>query len=205
VFGLMMVSLSTEYYQFFLAQAVVAGCGSGIVFNAALSPIVTWFLKKRATAFGIVASGSSVGGVVLPIMLDRLTRQIGFPWAIRALAFMILGLCAISCLTVKSRLPPRPVKNPDYIKPFREPAMLLNIIAGFFFYWGMFLPFNYITLQASTAGMSPKLVPYLLSIINAVRWVTSSAIFDIFTHQFTVSLVASSLASWPISLDASTA
>ncbi|KAH8199072.1 hypothetical protein TruAng_006759 [Truncatella angustata] len=170
VFGLMMVSLSSKYYQFFLAQAVVAGCGSGIVFNASLSPIVTWFYKKRATAFGIVASGSSVGGVVLPIMLDRLTQTIGFPWAIRVVAFMFLGLCGITCLTVKSRLPPRPkpFHIRDYLKPFREPAMCLNMVAGFFFYWGMFLPFNYLTLQATAAGMSPSLVPYLLSILNAV-------------------------------------
>lgn len=30
---------------------------------------------------GIVSGGSSLGGVFLPIMFNRLITQIGFPWA----------------------------------------------------------------------------------------------------------------------------
>lgn len=71
VFGLMMVSLSKEYYQFFLAQGVVAAVGSSAVFNACMSSVVSWFFKRRAAAFGIMVSGSSLGGVVLPIMMNH--------------------------------------------------------------------------------------------------------------------------------------
>jgi MFS family permease len=170
-FGLMMTSLSTEYYQFFLAQAIVSAAGSGAVFNAAMSSTTTWFFKRRSAAFGLIASGSSLGGVCLPIMMNHLIPRIGFPWTIRIIAFMFLGLCGISCVTVKSRLPPRPkpflLKN--YLKPFTEPAMAFTMIAGFLFFWGMFLPFSYITLQAQAAGMDANLAQYLLAILNAVR------------------------------------
>lgn len=61
VFGMMMVSLSTKYYQVFLAQGICVGIGSGLLFTPAVSIVGTYFTTKRAVAMGIVASGSSVG------------------------------------------------------------------------------------------------------------------------------------------------
>lgn len=167
----MMTSLSTEYYQFFLAQAIVSAAGSGAIFNAAMSSTTTWFFRRRAAAFGIVASGSSLGGVCLPILMNHLIPRLGFPWTVRIIAFMFLGMCGVSCLTVKSRLPPRPrpFVLQSYLKPFTEPVMILTMIGGFLFFWGMFLPFSYITLQAQAAGMDPSISQYLLAILNAVR------------------------------------
>lgn len=86
VFGLMMISLSTEYYQIFLSQAIVGSIGSSAVFTACMSSIVTWFFKKRATAFGIMVSGSSLGGVLMPIQMDKMIKSVGFPWMIRTIA-----------------------------------------------------------------------------------------------------------------------
>ncbi|KAL2694538.1 hypothetical protein Neosp_001121 [[Neocosmospora] mangrovei] len=170
VFGLMMVSLSTSYYQIFLSQSIVAAIGSSAVFNASMSSLVTWFFRRRAAAFGIMVSGSSLGGVVLPIMMDKMIKEVGFPWMMRTMAFMFLFLLGISCFTVKSRLPPRPKPFVfmEYINGLREPRMAITVIGFFFFMWGMFLPFNYVLLQAEAAGMSPTLIPYLLPILNAV-------------------------------------
>lgn len=128
VFGLMMVSLASDYYQFFLAQSVVASVGSSAVFNACMSSLVTWFFKRRAAAFGIMVAGSSLGGVVLPIMMTRLIDQLGFPWMIRTMAFMFLALLLTACVTVKSRLPPRPKPFifKEYIDGLRQPAMALT-------------------------------------------------------------------------------
>ncbi|KAF4337535.1 monocarboxylate transporter 2 [Fusarium beomiforme] len=155
IFGLMMVSLSKEYYQFFLSQSIVAAIGSSAVFNACMSSLVTWFFNRRAAAYGIMVSGSSLGGVVLPIMMDKMIKSVGFPWMMRTMAFMFLVLLSISCVTVKSRLPPRPkpfiVK--DYINGLGELPILTTIIGFFLFMWGMFLPFNYVLLQAQAAGI----------------------------------------------------
>ncbi|KAJ4163990.1 hypothetical protein LMH87_005683 [Akanthomyces muscarius] len=170
IFGLMMTSLATEYYQIFLAQSIVASMGSSAIFHSSMSSLVTWFLKNRAVAFGIMVSGSSLAGVVLPIMMDHLIPQIGFPWTIRVVAFLFLGLLVVSNLTIKSRLPPkpRPFVLQEYLDTFKDVKMVLTIVGSFFFMWGMFLPFNYILLQAQAAGMTQKLVPYLLPILNAI-------------------------------------
>ena len=144
VFGLMMTSLSTQYYQFFLAQGVCSAIGASAVFYAGMGSLSTWFFQKRATAFGIMTSGSSLGGVIFPIMVSKLIPEIGFPWTMRAAAFMILGMLIIANLTVKSRLSPKPksVNLMEFVRPLKEPAFLLMCIAGFMFFFGTFLPFN---------------------------------------------------------------
>jgi MFS family permease len=169
-FGLMMLSLSTEYYQIVLSQSILSSLGSGAIFTASLTSTTSWFSKKRATVFGIVNSGSSAGGVVLPIMLTHVFDSIGFAWTTRILGFMFLVMCGISCLLMKTRKPPkpRPFAMSDYLRCFKEPIMVTTMIGGFLFFWGMFLPLNYIVLQAEANGISPNLVPYLVPLINGI-------------------------------------
>ena len=115
VFGLMMTSLCTQYYQFILAQGICSPIGSSLIFYSgmnnmtflseivltatpAMSSVPTWFLKWRALAFGVVAAGSSLGGVIFPIMISHLMPRLDFAWTMRVAAFMILGL--LVCLLV---------------------------------------------------------------------------------------------------------
>lgn len=66
VFGLMMASISSEYYQFLLSQGLCSSLGAGALFYAATNSSSTWFLRRRAFALGIMSSGSSLGGVIFP-------------------------------------------------------------------------------------------------------------------------------------------
>ncbi|KAF2237332.1 MFS general substrate transporter [Viridothelium virens] len=169
VFGLMMTSLATEYYQFILAQGICSALGASMVFYPAMTSLTSWFFHKRAFALGIVASGSSMGGVIFPIMVQRLIPQIGFPWTMRACAFMILGLCIIAILTVKSRLPPvkKPLNLIEFVLPLKEPPYVLLTLGSFLFFLGLFLPFNFLILQGPSIGMSQNLAGYLIPILNA--------------------------------------
>ncbi|KAI1817670.1 monocarboxylate permease-like protein [Poronia punctata] len=168
--GLMLLSLSTEFYQIILTQGIICGVGAAAVFNCANNSTLTWFYKHRAAALGIVISGSSVGGVVLPILMSKLIPRIGFPWTVRILGFIALFCCSVGCFTVKSRLQPRPktFHFVNVVKPFRELTFSLVVAAAFFTYWGIFLPYNYLNIEAQEQGISPTLVPYLLPIVNAV-------------------------------------
>jgi predicted MFS family arabinose efflux permease len=118
-----------------------------------------------------MVSGSSLGGIVLPIMVQHLIRSIGFGWAMRSTAFLMLGLLVFGNFAVKSRLPPskRSPKLADFISPFTEIPFLLLVLASFLVYLGGFLPFNYIIVQAEAGGMSQNLAGYLVPIVNAAR------------------------------------
>jgi nitrate/nitrite transporter NarK len=78
IFGLMMASISSKYWHFIICQGIVSASGASFIFYPALGDVSTWFFKRRAFALGIMASGSSMGGVILPIMIERLIPQVGF-------------------------------------------------------------------------------------------------------------------------------
>ncbi|KAJ6170991.1 MFS transporter asaE [Penicillium chermesinum] len=140
VFGLMMTSLSSEYYQFILAQGICSPFGASAVFNACVNSVSTWFAKRRAFALGVMAAGSSLGGVIFPIMVSKLIPQVGFPWTMRICAFLILGMLGICNLTLKSRLThqPKRVKIMSFVRPLKELKFTVTVAAAFFYFWGCF-------------------------------------------------------------------
>ncbi|GIC91350.1 putative MFS monocarboxylate transporter [Aspergillus udagawae] len=71
-FGLMMLSLSTQYYQVFLSQGLCCGLGSGLIYVPALSLVSTRFTTRRGIAVGLVTSGASV---VPLLMVTTKTRR----------------------------------------------------------------------------------------------------------------------------------
>lgn len=127
--------------------------------------------SERAVALGIVASGSSLGGVIFPILVKHLIPRVGFPWTMRICAFLVLGLCIIANLTVKSRIPPQRKKfgRADLVRIFKDPAYLLTTTACWLFFLGVFVPFTFIVVHAVRFGVSMRLAPYLVSILNAAR------------------------------------
>ncbi|EEQ30417.1 hypothetical protein McanMca71_002306 [Microsporum canis] len=169
VFGLMMTSLSSEYYQFLLAQGVCSPLGAGFLFYSSMNSTVTWFYRKRALAVGIVASGSSLGGIIMPIMITKLIPMLGFPWAMRVCAFLILALCTVACSCIRARIPPhpRPLVLKEFFTPFLEMPFVLLTAATFLYCFGMFLPFTFLVLHARRFGVPDSLASYLVSIFNA--------------------------------------
>ena len=166
-----MTSISSEYYQLVLAQGICSPLGASFVFYAGLSCTATWFQERRALAFGIVASGSSLGGIVFPILLARLLPTVGFGWSLRISGFVVLALLIIANLMVRSRIKPvpRPFSINDYTDPFSESTfvlLMLSVTCGFF---AMFIPINYIVLEAVNNGIDADLSGYLLAILNAGR------------------------------------
>lgn len=105
--GIFMTSLSTKYWQLFLAQGLCTGLGNGLVFCPCLALLSTYFAKKRSLAIGIAASGSSTGGLIYPVIVRQLLLKIGFPWTVRVLGFVMLALQAVALVFTKTRLPPR--------------------------------------------------------------------------------------------------
>lgn len=61
VFGMMMTSLCSKYWQAFLAQGLTVGIGFGMLFLPSVAIVSQYFSTRRAFAFGIAASGSSLG------------------------------------------------------------------------------------------------------------------------------------------------
>ncbi|KAG8355276.1 hypothetical protein FVEN_g6621 [Fusarium venenatum] len=169
VFGLMMTSLSNSYYQVLLGQGVCSAIGVAAVFHPAINSVHGWFDRQKGTAFGILSTGSSIGGIIFPIMVTRIIDKQGFGWAMRISAFMILGLLLITNLTIRNHNPPQPQKwtSAQFLRPMREPEFILLACGFFCLTYGVFIPINYLPTQAQSVGVNPKLTQYLASILNA--------------------------------------
>ncbi|KIW91957.1 uncharacterized protein Z519_06939 [Cladophialophora bantiana CBS 173.52] len=169
VFGIMMTSLGSDYYQILLAQGVCSALGVSAIFQPSVNCAGGWFNRKRGAALGIAFTGSSIGGVVFPIMVSRLIPQVGFGWTMRICAFLILFLLIIANLTIRPYYPPRPhkVTGAELIKPLTEIPFVLLLTGFCIFSFGFYIPINYLPLQALSAGMSTDLAQYLVPILNA--------------------------------------
>jgi len=132
VFGLFMASLSTQYWQLFLAQGVCVGIGNGCLFCPALSLLSTYFSKRRGIAIGIAAAGSATGGMVFPAMVQQLLPKVGFGWTMRSLAFIQLACLVVCNVLMKTRMPPRKAGAVVDWKSFKEITYSL-FAAGMFF------------------------------------------------------------------------
>ncbi|GFG20113.1 MFS transporter, putative [Aspergillus udagawae] len=167
IFSVMMTSLCTKYYQFFLAQGILGGISMGMSLAPALSSTAQYFQKKRAAAMGITIAGSSLGGVIFPIALDHmLYSSLGFAWAVRIVGFIILGVMSFAVLGIRARLPP---KRQRFLKleAFKKPKYVATLTAVFFLNVGIFTPFFYLPLYGEFQGMSTSLAFYLIAIQNA--------------------------------------
>lgn len=163
-----MVSLCTEYWLFMLAQGVLMGSAVAFLQFPAFAAVAQYFEKNRAAAMGITASGSSIGGVIFPIVLSKLLNgsNVGFGWSMRIIGFVILPFMLLACVLIKPRVPPR--KTTVFIvAAWKDKKYCLLVFGMFFMMMGMWTPVFYIPTYAVSKGMSTTLAANLLAIVNA--------------------------------------
>ncbi|KAL0953928.1 hypothetical protein HGRIS_005093 [Hohenbuehelia grisea] len=172
VISIMMTSLcqKDQPYQFFLTQGILFGIGNAMLFTPALAIVSHWFHRRRAFAIGIAASGSSLGGVVYPIMLKSLISKLGFAWAVRICGFLTLACLVISCIIMRPRFPPlgtMSIASAVDFGGFRDVRYSLTAVSAFLLFYALFIPYFYIEDYAKYYDVSPVVTRYLLAILNA--------------------------------------
>lgn len=166
--GLMMVSISTKFWHMILAQGVVIGLASGCLFVPSVAILPQYFQKRRGLANGFAAAGSSIGGVVYPIMFTQLQQRVGFPWASRALGFLSLGTITFSQTLMRQRFAPKEKRKLIQLNAFKEPAFVMFCISMFLGFLGFYNFLFYVQSYAIDTGITGATLGfYLLSMLNA--------------------------------------
>ncbi|CAD6923701.1 unnamed protein product [Tilletia controversa] len=198
VLSCMLMSIATSYWSMFLAQGLLQGVAVGILFPPALTCPAHWFSNRhRGLTLGIVASGSSLGGVVWPIVLDRLIHEdrggIGFPWALRISGFIALGALIPTIPFVRKRL--ASVQRGPFVdmRSFQNRAFVLLLSGQFIIYLGLYSEYYYLPQMAATLAMPSHLIFYLSSAGNGAsaigRWV-AGWLADRYFGRFNVLIVS---------------
>lgn len=168
-FGIVMLSFCNEYYQIFLTQGLIVGISSGILYIPSLACLSTYFTTKRGLAVGIALSGSSIGGMVYPIVFRRLEPTIGFPWATRVVGFIVAGTLGLSILMLKPRIKPgQNSRRRLFDKSAFTDVPFMLFTAGFFFaFSGYYVPiFLEPTFAVHQVKQSEGIAFYLIALLN---------------------------------------
>ncbi|KIJ63093.1 hypothetical protein HYDPIDRAFT_29781 [Hydnomerulius pinastri MD-312] len=196
--SLFMLSLAKpgQYYQIFLSQGVASGIASGLLFVPSLAVLSHHFDDHVAMAMTFVASGTCLGGVVHPIMLNNtINGKLGFANGVRASAGLVSGLLLIACLLVRTRMRP----SSDHVKflvaakkCLHDSAYLFGVSGLTAFIIWFYYPLFYLQLDAVTHGLDRTFSFYSVeSCFESLPWVST----HLLSHVKLVIMNASSFVS----------
>ncbi|KXJ88997.1 major facilitator superfamily domain-containing protein [Microdochium bolleyi] len=91
------------YWQLMLACSLIGGFSGAMLSTTALATVALWFEERRGFAQGIAMAGSSLGGLLIPMILRITFPKYGYAWSMRILALMTAMCLAIGNLLVRGR------------------------------------------------------------------------------------------------------
>lgn len=159
-----------EYHWIFLSLGILVGLGSGILYVPSLALVSAYFSTRRPLATGIAATGSSIGGLMYPVLFRILVDRYGFPWACRTFGLINGGLLLLACFLVRPLTTTTPVgvrKRYIDIAAFRDGLFLMFSISLFLMWLGVDIPFYYLpTFVQEKLTLSANIGDYLLAVMN---------------------------------------
>ncbi|KAI1651112.1 MFS general substrate transporter [Daldinia loculata] len=199
VAGLLCTSFAGQYAWIILSFGVAIGLGSGALYVPSQAVVQAYFPEKTAALpTGISMTGSSVGGIIYPIVFRQLENKFGFSWACRALALANGVFLLIACLLIKPRVPRDTERNtrprPFNCEVFYDWKLILLGICALLLNIGIDVPFYFIsTFVQGKLGLSPTVGDSLLAGINAsslfgrifLTWISNYS-KPLITWQFTI-------------------
>lgn len=179
VLGVMMLSLASQYWQIMLAQGLCVGVGSGILYTPSISLVAATFGPKyRGLAVCFATCGTAIGGILYPIILERLLPTVGFAWATRVLGFVTLAELVLATAMILLSTHRREVRDIDNGRPqaralfdrtaIRDPEFVIMCLGVFFIWLAYWVPsFLIPTFADSALSTSSSTAFHLLVIMNA--------------------------------------
>ncbi|KAE9398983.1 MFS general substrate transporter [Gymnopus androsaceus JB14] len=168
VSGLVGAAFSTKIWQLIITQGIMYSLGGSLLYFPMSTYLFEWFSKKKGLANGVIFSGTGVGGVITPFLVENLLNKYGRKTTLLSLAVAFL-VFSIPCLPfLKPRLPVAQVVDVRAINTrflTYSPFWILfaaNILQGL----GSFLPSLYLPTFASDLKLGTTSGTLALAFIN---------------------------------------
>lgn len=169
--GLFLAGEATKVWHLYLTQGVLFGIGGSAMYIVVINVIPQWFNKRRGLALGLGASGTGIGGIIVPLLIPLLVENFGIQWCYRVHGFIALFFGILATILVKEHLPQkRGSKKLSQIidlKLLKDFNYLLWCISADFCLSGYFIPFFYIPLEATSQGINLRKSSTIISILSA--------------------------------------
>ncbi|KAI5462806.1 major facilitator superfamily domain-containing protein [Mariannaea sp. PMI_226] len=166
--GLLIAGEVREYFGIFLSLSLLVGLGAGCLFVPSVAIVAQYFTTRRPFATGIAAAGGSFGGVVFPIVFKQALDHVGYGWACRILAFIVLATLIWPFIVMKPRSIPGKKRTLLDLAAFKDLSFTLFSLSLFFTFVGLYIPFFYLpSYSRSQLDVSASLAFYLLAVLNS--------------------------------------
>ncbi|KAG2139240.1 major facilitator superfamily domain-containing protein [Suillus clintonianus] len=163
-----------QFYFAFIFQGVLAGFGMGPTDAPTMAIVSHHFSKKRTMVMSLVVSGTSLGTIIHPIMLNHfLNGTVGFARGVRFSAGFVSALLLISCLSMRTRELPAPTGSYTAVarKCSREVPFILMTVGSTLFQIRSFFPVFYLQLDSVKHDIDINFSFYSLVIMNVACFI----------------------------------
>lgn len=168
VFMLLLLAVCREYWQFMLCLGFLGGITSAILTTTALAAVSHWFRDRRGLAAGIAMLGSSMGGIIIPLMLRVTLSRHGWTSALRILALVTLGCVIVGYVCIKTRLPPTLDKRAVIdLKIFKDPRFIFTTVGIFCIEVVLFGTLGLMPSYVRSQGLPGSLGSFQISVVNS--------------------------------------
>lgn len=214
--GLIAAGFSKSFIETFFFHGVFQGIGHGLMFCPAVTMTAVFFKGSRSkmTALGIAGCGASFGGIIFPLIARYTINTKGINWTLWIMCGVVTFTSMLIVLLARTG-PSRKTSTTSTVSKkrivdwhaFKEPTYAFYVVAMFFVFVGLWIPFFYvrefsadalhiskdesfmILIILNAAGIPGRIVPALLADLR---------IGTINTYIITLLLTSTMLLFWPL-------
>lgn len=136
------------------------GVGASFNYVAIMGVAPQWFTKRRGLALGIITSGSGIGGLAIPFIMNASNQSIGANWTYRIMGFVCFACGVVAFCFVKERTPkPKTKKKLSQIlrlECLKDVNVLLFMIGSDIGLFGYFIPYFFIPCKLRSCFIKKK-------------------------------------------------
>ncbi|KAI0838474.1 MFS monocarboxylate transporter [Hypoxylon sp. FL0890] len=97
------VENARAYVILMVTWGLACGVAAAVITTVSLAVITHWFDARKGLATGIAYAGSSLGGVMFPLVMRDTLSRLGWGWSVRIIMFVVLALLLVANALIKGR------------------------------------------------------------------------------------------------------
>jgi MFS family permease len=197
--GLALTSRVDEVGEGYLTYSLGVGVGGGLIVTPMYAIAGGWFVRRRALALGVVATGNGLGTLVLVPLAERLIDAHGWRTAYLALAAIDLPcLVAAGLVVARPPIPPAPPAIARMREVGATRAFRVLFATGLLFSVSLFIAFAFVVDFATDEGVSASRAALLVGLIGGASVVGRLGLTGLSGRFPAVRLLQACLAAQPV-------
>ncbi|CAO3631966.1 unnamed protein product [Cunninghamella blakesleeana] len=173
--GLIIAGWGSQPWHLIICQGILFGAGASFTYVTAMAVAPQWFVKKRSFAISVVTTGSGVGGIIMPLIMNASLSNLNWEWTYRILGFICLGLDSLASVLIREKVIVKPrikkslgdIIHLNVLKDVNYCIFCIGSVIGLL---GYFVPYFFLPSYADYIGLLPKEGANLITVASACNF-----------------------------------